>query len=122
MGSSIETTQPRQKSEFVVFGKDEDGIPDGASVDTEGDFWIAVPGDAQVERRLPDGCLDLAVKTLATYPTVWAIGGENRDQLYITTQSKHLDAMGLADNPDEGALFVAQADYQGLPETPFEPK
>ncbi|WP_217360839.1 SMP-30/gluconolactonase/LRE family protein [Ruegeria sp. HKCCA5426] len=43
------------KSELFAFDKDEDGIPDGASVDTEGGVWIAVPGGAQVERRLPDG-------------------------------------------------------------------
>lgn len=111
-----------RKSVFFAFDDKDKGIPDGASVDTEGGVWIAIPEGGRVERRLPNGQLDLIIKTPAGFPTMCSFGGENRNQLYITTLSKHLDDAGRKDQPNEGALYVVDTEFQGLFETPFDPQ
>ena len=105
---------------FFEFLPDESGIPDGASVDTDGGFWVAVAkGGARVERRRPDGTLDLVIPTPADSPTMCSFGGPNMDQLFITTLSKHIPEKDRVNHPDQGALFVVETGHQGLPEIPF---
>lgn len=105
---------------FFQFSSDEPGIPDGASVDTDGCYWVAVAqGGARVERRRPDGTLDLVVHTPADCPTMCSFGGPNRDQLFITTLSKHIPERDRTNHPEQGALYVIDTGHQGLPETPF---
>lgn len=105
---------------FFEFGPDEPGVPDGASVDTDGCYWVAVAqGGARVERRRPNGTLDLVVHTPADCPTMCSFGGPNRDQLYITTLSKHIPEKDRANHPEQGSLYLIETGHQGLPETPF---
>lgn len=105
---------------FFEFGPDEPGIPDGASVDTDGCYWVGVAqGGARVERRRPDGTLDTVIRMPADNVTMCSFGGPNRDQLFITTLSKHLPEEERANHPEQGALYVIETGHQGLPETPF---
>lgn len=105
---------------FFAFDDGELGIPDGACVDTEGGYWVGVAEHgARVERRLPDGRLDVVIELPADCPTMCAFGGLGRDQLFITTFSRHLSDAERAAQPDQGALFMVETGFKGLPETPF---
>ncbi len=84
----------------------EMGIPDGLTVDSSGDLWLALWGGASVLRL--DGKTG---QILNRYPlpvphvTSCGWGGSDFSTLYITTASTALDEAGRAAHPDAGALF-----------------
>ena len=105
---------------FFEFGAHEPGIPDGACVDTDGCYWIAVPRGARVERRRPDGSLDTIIRLPAERPTMCAFGGPDLDYLFITSLCKHIDPEDRVNHPEQGALYAMKTGHQGIPETPFK--
>lgn len=65
---------------------DEVGLPDGLSVDAQGNIWLAVWGPGQVWRIEPDtGDITGVVEVPTTYTTSCAFGGYELSTLYITT-------------------------------------
>ena len=81
----------------------EDGIgyPDGLTVDAEGGVWTALFGGSAVRRYDADGSLSEIVEVGPSLVTCPAFGGDDLDQLFITTSRENLpdDA-----EPDTGAL------------------
>lgn len=97
------------------------GFPDGATVDSEGFYWSAVPfGEktGSVMRFAPDGKLDLHFDTPVLVPTMVAFGGPDLSTLYIV--SGRIEA-ALNRSPSElgGDLFAVETRFRGLPETPY---
>lgn len=95
-----------------------DGLPDGATVDAEGNLWVAIYGGAKVVCFGPDGSLrrtiDMPVKLVSSV----MFGGPDLDQLYVTTIAH--GAMG--EPVEEGAGAVYRIDglgVKGLPEPRF---
>ena len=88
-------------------------IPDGMTIDADGFFWIAVPGDGEVRRYSPRGDIDAVVRVPVACPTSIAFGGEDLDDLYITTMTPHGEPGSDPRHPTpmwppkkyEGALF-----------------
>lgn len=70
------------------------GFPDGHILDTHGNVWQAVYGRSLVERFTPagegQGKNDLQIQVPARCPTCPVFGGQNLDQLYVTTASQEL--------------------------------
>jgi sugar lactone lactonase YvrE len=94
------------------------GIPDGATVDSEGYYWNAVPyGDkGRIARFAPDGSLDLHFEVPVLGPTMVAFGGADMSTLFIT--SCRLEShMGLPMSALGGDVFAVQTHVKGLPET-----
>lgn len=85
------------------------GVPDGLAVDTEGGVWVALWAGGALHRYLPDGRLDMIVKTPTPLPTSCAFGGEALDVLYVTTAS-----IGIADGI-AGSLLCVTPGVVGLP-------
>ena len=96
-----------------------DGVPDGATVDTDGCYWLAQPHASQVCRYTSSGRLDTIIKLPVTKPTMCAFGGSNFDTLYITTNSYGFSEEELANQPLAGCLFAVEVAAQGLPEAQF---
>jgi sugar lactone lactonase YvrE len=92
------------------------GGPDGLTVDAEGCVWVALFGGSAVHRYRPDGVLDGVVELPVTNVTACTFGGENLDQLFITTSREH-----LADDvqPAAGSLYTCKPGVVGLPVLPF---
>jgi sugar lactone lactonase YvrE len=86
-------------------------MPDGLAVDAEGGVWVAVWGGGVVRRYSPGGKLTGEVRLPAANVTCPAFGGQDLDQLYITT----------ADGPGSGAgaLYSCPAGVTGLPAHPY---
>ena len=94
------------------------GIPDGATVDSEGYYWHAAPysDKGYVARYAPDGRLDLHFEMPVLGPTMVAFGGKDMSTLFIT--SGRLEShMGLPMSPLAGDLFAVETPYRGLAET-----
>lgn len=95
---------------------EEDGGPDGLTVDTDGRIWVALWGGSAVRCYEPTGELVHELRIPASRVTACTFGGPNLDTLYITT-SQHLT--DLAAEPLAGALFQAKVAATGQPTLPY---
>lgn len=78
------------------------GRPDGLTVDAEGGVWTAIANGGRVEHYLPDGTLADVIEVGAKKVTACTFGGENLDELYITTSRENL---ADGEDPQAGSLF-----------------
>jgi len=93
----------------------DDGVPDGAAVDSEGYLWSATVLTGELRRYAPDGCLDRRLPTPVKGVTSLAFGGERLDILFAT--SLKLDGHG----PDAGSLFaISGLGVRGTPVSRFQ--
>jgi L-arabinonolactonase len=98
----------------------DDGVPDGATIDTEGYFWLSVWGSWEVRRYDPNGWLDRTVRMPVQQPTCPMFGGKNLDTIYVTSASKGLTEKQLSEQPQAGSLFAFEPGVKGLPEMRFQ--
>ncbi len=89
------------------------GIPDGLCLDAEGCVWVAMWGGGEVRRLTPDGALDRIVKLPVSQVTSIAFGGEDRDELFITTARDGLGDRQLEQEPHAGDLFWCEPGTSG---------
>jgi sugar lactone lactonase YvrE len=92
------------------------GMPDGLAVDSEGGVWVALWDGAAVFRFAPDGKLDDIVALPCGRVTACSFGGENLDQLFITTSRLDLPE---GSEPAAGALFRCVPGVRGQAVQPF---
>jgi sugar lactone lactonase YvrE len=92
------------------------GRPDGLTVDAEGGVWTAVSNGGAVYRYSTDGVLAEKLAVPACKVTACTFGGENLDQLFITTSQENIDTR---EDPLAGSLFRAAVGIRGLPVRPF---
>ncbi len=93
--------------------------PDGASVDRDGFYWVAVFGGGCVLRFDPDGKLERRVETPCRYPTMPGFGGPGLDTLYLTSANHPLSEADKQARPQDGNLFRMPAPVPGLAEAVF---
>lgn len=96
--------------------RDQDGIPDGLTVDVEGGVWLALWGGSAVHRYAPSGELDAVVTLPVDQVTACAFGGDDLGDLYVTTSSHGLAA---GEQPESGSLFRCRPGVAGLPVTAY---
>ena len=90
-------------------------VPDGMTIDAEGMLWIALHDGSAVTRWDPASGEHLATVELpCSKVTSCCFGGENLDQLFITTARHQLDPDQLEKQPLAGGLFVAEVGVAGL--------
>jgi sugar lactone lactonase YvrE len=96
-----------------------DGLPDGMAIDAEGFLWIALWDGWAVRRYTPDGTLDLVVELPTAQITSCTFGGEDLDELYITSASDGLPEWQRREQPHAGAIFRVRPGVVGLPTHKF---
>jgi sugar lactone lactonase YvrE len=106
-----------------TFATIEDGAgrPDGAAVDAEGCYWIALWEGAAVRRYSPAGELIASVPVPARCVTMPAFCGDDLRTLVVTTARAGRSDAELAAYPHAGGLFSFRTDVPGLPEPLFDP-
>jgi sugar lactone lactonase YvrE len=83
-----------------------EGSPDGMTIDAEDMLWIAHYGGGQVCRWNPKtGKKMQSIKLPVSQPTSCAFGGDNLDELYVTTCRENMKDEQLLQEPLAGALF-----------------
>ncbi len=96
------------------------GFPDGMSIDEEGMLWIALWDGAMVGRWNPsNGALLDEIPLPVSRPTSCVFGGENLDELYITSARSRLDQETLAAQPMAGGVFKSRPGVRGGPAWDF---
>ena len=102
---------------FAEFSEEE-GYPDGMTVDVEDCLWIAFWGGWCVRRLSPAGEVIEWISVHVQQPTSCAFGGKDYDRLFITSARRGLlnEDLGW---PNAGGVLVAAPGVRGVPETPF---
>lgn len=94
---------------------DEEGVPDGMTVDAEGYVWSARWDGYRLTRYAPDGSEDRRILFPAKKVSSVIFGGPDYMDMYVTTAG----GQDKAENgPGAGALFRLRLGIQGLPEFP----
>jgi len=91
------------------------GRPDGAAVDAEGCYWVAMFEGQRLLRLSPSGELLQTVRLPVRCPTMPAFGGPDLRTLYITTAREKRPAEELAAQPWAGCVLKLRVDAPGLP-------
>jgi sugar lactone lactonase YvrE len=95
------------------------GRPDGAAVDVQGNYWVAMFEGRRVCQFAPDGTLLQELETPAQSPTMPCFGGADLQTLYVTSARHGRSAEELARFPESGAVFFTRVDVPGLPVNAF---
>lgn len=95
---------------------EEPGNPDGATVDAEGNVWIALWGAGRVVCHAPDGRHLRTVRFPAAHTSCPAFGGERFATLFCTSARQGLSEEAIAAEPRNGMTFAATAPVPGRPE------
>jgi sugar lactone lactonase YvrE len=96
------------------------GWPDGMTSDSKGRLWVALWGGAAVSVWEPGNSQLVAhIPIPAKNVSSCVFGGSERNQLYVTSARKRLDAADLTAYPASGGLFRIETDVEGLPTFQF---
>jgi sugar lactone lactonase YvrE len=91
------------------------GRPDGAAMDTEGAYWVAMFEGQCLLRIAPDGQVLRELTLPVRCPTMPCFGGADLRTLYITTSREKRPAEELAAQPLAGCVLQLRVDVPGLP-------
>jgi len=91
------------------------GRPDGAAVDTLGNYWVAMFEGARICQFAPDGALLAQYATPAQCPTMPCFGGQDLQTLFVTTARHGRSPEELAHYPESGCVFSVRVPVAGLP-------
>jgi sugar lactone lactonase YvrE len=90
------------------------GRPDGAAVDSAGNYWNAQFEGGQVIQFSPSGEILQRVMLPAKCPTMVSFGGDDLKTLLVTTTGNR-PAEELADYPANGFILTMAVEVAGLP-------
>ena len=91
------------------------GRPDGAAVDVEGNYWVAMFEGRRVLCITPAGVVLRELKLPVQCPTMPCFGGADLKTLYLTTARHQRSATELAAQPWAGMLLSVRVEVPGLP-------
>lgn len=98
----------------VINTPTEYGVPDGMTIDTQGNLWVAHWGGFGVYIWNPlngelIGKIEVPVPNIASC----TFGGKNKDILYITTARAGLSENELKEYPLSGSIFSCKVETKG---------
>lgn len=118
---AISHRQPWVQFDRAVEGQPYGGRPDGAAVDVQGNYWVAMYEGGCVVQLSPVGAVLQRIATPVTCPTMVCLGGDDRRTLFITSaRAGRPEHEQLADVP-AGSLFCTRVTTPGLPVNFFRP-
>ncbi|MEY8878478.1 MAG: SMP-30/gluconolactonase/LRE family protein [Leptothrix sp. (in: b-proteobacteria)] len=91
------------------------GRPDGAAVDSEGCYWVAMFEGQRLLRLSPQGETLQEMHLPVRCPTMPCFGGADLRTLYITTAREKRPAAELAEQPLAGCVLAVRVPVPGLP-------
>lgn len=95
------------------------GVPDGATVDAEGCYWLTLPRSWSIVRYDTAGRPMRTIRLPVDLPTCLAFVGADLDTLHTTTAALLHTETELLEQPLSGGLFAIDVGVKGLPGTHF---
>ena len=122
----IETGLISSKREFAS-SKNEQGLYDGATVDSEGCLWTAMVIGGDLIRYNPDGSIDRKIGMPVKNITSLCFGGPNLDEIFVTSMARVVhpathDHFAADAHPQfsAGSLYrISGLGIKGIPEPRF---
>jgi sugar lactone lactonase YvrE len=106
---------------ILVTVPEDAGAPDGMTVDTAGDLWVAIYGGGRVNRYAADGSLREVYPIPARQCTCCAFGGPGLHRLFVTTATEGWTDEQRRAEPAAGLVYRVDTDATGRPAMPFRP-
>jgi sugar lactone lactonase YvrE len=97
------------------FHAGDGGHPDGLTVDSAGNVWVALNGAGRVRCYSPGAEIIAEVELPVRLVTACTLGGDDLRTLFITTSRENLDDP----EPQAGAVFAMRVDVPGQPVRAF---
>jgi sugar lactone lactonase YvrE len=91
------------------------GRPDGATMDSDGCYWVAGNDGGSLLRFAPDGKLDRELHLPVAKPSMPCFGGPALDTLLVTS----IVQPGREDDALAGAVLLVRPGVRGVPEVAF---
>ncbi len=91
------------------------GRPDGAAVDSIGNYWVAMFEGQRVCQFSPDGALMNQLPVPLQCPTMPCFGGEDLKTLYLTSARHHRSDAEVAAFPLTGRVLSLRVEVAGMP-------
>lgn len=96
------------------------GRPDGATVDAQGNYWVAMYEGQRVCQFAADGALRQSLPTPLLCPTMPCLGGADLQTLFVSSVGQHRSAAELRAWPWSGKVLACRVDTPGLPVHGFQ--
>jgi len=97
------------------FHSGDGGHPDGLTVDSAGNVWVALNGAGRVRCYSPQAEILADVELPVRLVTACTLGGDDLSTLFVTTSREDLDDP----EPEAGAVFQVKVDVPGQPVRAF---
>ena len=97
------------------------GRPDGAAVDSEGNYWLALYEGAAIVKIAPNGNVVQKIPLPAKAPTMLCFGGADLKTLIITTAGNRPESE-LEHYPANGHILKIQVSVAGVPTNRYHPR
>ena len=91
------------------------GRPDGAAVDSQGNYWVAMFEGGRVLKLSPGGEVLDDIATPGLCPTMPCFGGDDLQTLYLTSARHGRPAAELQARPLSGCVLSMRVEVPGLP-------
>ena len=91
------------------------GRPDGASVDSQGNYWVAMFEGQRLLQFAPSGELLAEIALPVRCPTMPCFGDDDLKTLYVTTARHQRPRAELEALPQSGCVLATRVDVPGLP-------
>jgi sugar lactone lactonase YvrE len=96
-------------------GQPYGGRPDGAAVDSEGNYWCAMYEGGRILKFAPSGRQLAEIAVPVRCPTMPCFGGADLKTLFVTTARHSRSPQELQEQPRAGCLMAMRVDVAGLP-------
>ena len=113
-----ETGNLSNQEPYIIIPENE-GVPDGMTIDSEGYIWSARWDGSHVFRYSPEGEEVMRIELPVKRVSCIAFGGENHDRLFISTAKGNKATADIDDRRSESAagnIFHLQVGVTGKPE------
>jgi len=109
---------------LVVFADDKKaadygGRPDGAAMDSEGNYWVAMFEGGRIVKLSPTSELLAEIQLPLRCPTAVCFGGADLRTLYVTSASHGRSNAELAQYPHSGKVLAFHVDVAGLEQVEY---
>ncbi len=102
----------------VVHVTEDVGMPDGLTVDADGNLWVGMWGGGAVVKYSPQtGQMLEKIEIPAPFITTMVFGGKEMDEMFVNTAKMNTD---LNKYPDAGGVFRIKMDVKGQPTYKFK--
>jgi sugar lactone lactonase YvrE len=109
-----------ERRTLITFA-DELGAPDGMTIDTSGDLWVAMYGGGCVRHYSAEGELRATLPIPSIQTTSCAFGGPQLNQLFVTTATENWSDEQRRADPRAGLVYRIDTDATGRPARPYRP-